>query len=49
MWGIVLYSFGTGEDFLNITVAEALRTINNSDVVKLKSFCMVNNTIVWRK
>lgn len=49
MWGIVLNSFGTGEDFLNITIAEALRTMNNSDLEKLKSFCMVNDTIIWKK
>jgi hypothetical protein len=41
----------TGKDFLNRTpTAQALRPINNKwDLMKLKSFCIAKDMIVWAK
>jgi hypothetical protein len=46
-----LKRIGTGEHFLNkIPVAQVLRsTIDNWDLMKLKSFCKAKNTVNWTK
>ena len=49
--GNVFKLIGTEEVFLNrIPLAQAVRsTINSYDLMKLRSFCMTKDTIIWTK